>query len=136
MTLFFNKRATTIDLAGRKWVAVHTPGHTADHLCLYDPQHQILLSGAHVLPTITPHIGGLGQREDPLQDFFDSLDRMLTMPVATVLPAHGDVFGDIEARVADIHRHHARRLEHLRELGLLEGKALPHLDRRGVVADS
>jgi glyoxylase-like metal-dependent hydrolase (beta-lactamase superfamily II) len=113
--------ADTIQLAGRTWVAVHTPGHTADHLCLYDPELQILLSGDHVLPTITPHIGGLGEREDPLRDFFDSLDRVLTMPIATVLPAHGDVFGDIDERVADIHRHHARRLEHLRELGLAEG---------------
>lgn len=113
--------ADTIELAGRTWVAVHTPGHTADHLCLYDPEHHILLSGDHVLPTITPHIGGLGQREDPLRDFFDSLDRMLTMPIDTVLPAHGDVFGAIDERVADIHRHHARRLDHLRELGLAEG---------------
>ena len=113
--------ADTIQLAGRTWVAVHTPGHTADHLCLYDPEHRILLSGDHVLPTITPHIGGLGNRDDPLQDFFDSLDRMLTMPISTVLPAHGDVFGDIADRVEDIHDHHARRLVHLRQLGLAEG---------------
>ena len=24
-------------LAGREWVSLHTPGHTPDHLCLYDP---------------------------------------------------------------------------------------------------
>ncbi len=113
--------ADTVQLAGRTWVAVHTPGHTADHLCLYDPEHEILLSGDHVLPTITPHIGGLGAREDPLREFFDSLDRLLTMPIRTVLPAHGGVFHQIGDRVGDIHRHHARRLDHLRELGIAEG---------------
>ena len=38
------------------------PGHTLDHLCLYDPEHGILLSGDHVLPSITPHVSGVGQR--------------------------------------------------------------------------
>ena len=51
--------AETIPLGGREWVAVHTPGHTPDHLCLYDPDGGVLLSGDHVLPTITPHISGL-----------------------------------------------------------------------------
>ena len=35
---------------GATWLAIHTPGHTLDHLCLYDPEHGILLSGDHVLP--------------------------------------------------------------------------------------
>ena len=26
-----------IRLAGREWLALHTPGHTEDHLCLVDP---------------------------------------------------------------------------------------------------
>src|SRR3546814_5099837 len=29
--------AEVITLAGREWVSLHTPGQTADHLCLYDP---------------------------------------------------------------------------------------------------
>ncbi len=46
--------AETIQLGKREWVAVHTPGHTPDHLCLFDPAGGVLLSGDHVLPTITP----------------------------------------------------------------------------------
>ena len=34
-------------LAGREWQAVHTPGHTLDHLCLWDAEHGVLLSGDH-----------------------------------------------------------------------------------------
>ena len=50
--------AEVIRLAGREWVGLHTPGHTDDHLCLFDPTEGVMLSGDHVLPTITPHIGG------------------------------------------------------------------------------
>ena len=45
-----------VRLARREWIAVHTPGHTSDHLCLYDPEERLFISGDHVLPTITPHI--------------------------------------------------------------------------------
>ncbi|MEZ5269609.1 MAG: MBL fold metallo-hydrolase [Microthrixaceae bacterium] len=45
-------------MGGRDWQAIHTPGHTGDHLCLWDPESGVLLSGDHVLPTITPHISG------------------------------------------------------------------------------
>src|SRR5690606_12899548 len=54
-----------VSFAGREWVSVHTPGHTQDHLCLLDPAEGVLLSGDHVLPTITPHIGGMTAQEDP-----------------------------------------------------------------------
>ena len=65
-----------IQLAGRDWIGLHTPGHTEDHLCLYDPTEGVMLSGDHVLPTITPHIGGLDPHGDPLLDFFESLDKV------------------------------------------------------------
>ena len=83
-------------LARREWVAMHTPGHTADHLCLFDPAEGVLLSGDHVLPTITPHISGIGTSEDPLAEFFASLDRMTELEgVTIVLPAHGHPFADL-----------------------------------------
>lgn len=107
--------AEVVRLGRREWVAVHTPGHTPDHLCLLDPAAGVLLSGDHVLPTITPHISGIGPSEDPLTDFFASLDRMLTLDgVGLVLPAHGQPFTDLAGRVTDIRRHHEERLERLR----------------------
>lgn len=102
-------------LAGREWQAVHTPGHTLDHLCLFDPDAGVLLSGDHVLPTITPHISGLGTGRDPLDSFLSSLDRVRALPgLRTVLPAHGHPFSDIEGRVDAIRRHHEERLGKLR----------------------
>lgn len=110
--------ADVLELGGREWVSVHTPGHTEDHLCLWDPDAGVMISGDHVLPTITPHISGLTLAEDPLDRFFASLDRMKDFSgVRTVLPAHGLEFQDLAGRADDITRHHEERLQILREAG-------------------
>lgn len=111
------READTVRFAKREWVAVHTPGHTADHLCLFDPAEGTFISGDHVLPTITPHISGLMMSSDPLQLFFDSLDKVRAFgpQVRAVLPAHGHPFGDLAKRVDEIKHHHDGRLEKLRE---------------------
>lgn len=104
-----------LTLAGRTWVAVHTPGHTGDHLCLYDPNYGILVSGDHVLPTITPHVGAVGAGLDPLGAYLESLDKVDKLPdVRQVLPAHGEPFGDLAGRTETIRRHHDLRLDQIR----------------------
>lgn len=107
--------AELITLARREWVALHTPGHTNDHLCLFDPADGIMLSGDHVLPTITPHISGLVAGADPLTEFFASLDKVATLDGVTLtLPAHGHPFADLRGRAHAIRDHHQERLETLR----------------------
>jgi len=108
--------AEVLRFGGREWVSVHTPGHTPDHLCLYDPAGGVLLSGDHVLPTITPHISGIDAGPDPLTAFFASLEKVDALDdVGLVLPAHGHPFDDLRGRVKDIQRHHEERLDRLRE---------------------
>ncbi len=105
-----------VRLAGRDWFSVHTPGHTVDHLCLWDPESGTLLSGDHVLPTITPHIAGSTDLADPLATFFESLDRVAGLEgVTTVLPAHGHPFDDVAHRCSHIKIHHDERLQVLRD---------------------
>ncbi|MBI2170217.1 MAG: MBL fold metallo-hydrolase, partial [Actinobacteria bacterium] len=104
-----------LKLAGREVFAVHTPGHTLDHLCLHDPEEGLLFSGDHVLPTITPHISGVGTGEDPLKAFVGSLDAVAAIDgVRQVLPAHGHPFADLPGRVDDIKLHHEQRIERLK----------------------
>ena len=106
-----------LELAGREWFVVHTPGHTGDHICLHDPESGTFLAGDHVLPSITPHISGLASSEDPLASYFYSLDRVAELAgVAQVLPAHGHPFTDLPARTEAIKRHHHERLEKLRAI--------------------
>jgi glyoxylase-like metal-dependent hydrolase (beta-lactamase superfamily II) len=116
--------ADVITLARRDWVAVHTPGHTPDHLCLLDPTEGVLLSGDHVLPTITPHISGMGNTEDPLAEFIDSLNRVEKLEgVTIVLPAHGHPFTDLAGRAEAIKKHHEERLDRLRHASADMGEA-------------
>ncbi len=108
--------AETISLGRREWVAMHTPGHTYDHLCLYDPEFGVVLTGDHVLPTITPHISGLAPQPDPLALFFASLQRMTELDdVSIALPAHGHPFTDLGSRALHIIEHHEGRLDIIRD---------------------
>jgi glyoxylase-like metal-dependent hydrolase (beta-lactamase superfamily II) len=123
--------ADRVHLAGREWVGLFTPGHTNDHLCLYDPEHGVLLSGDHVLPSITPHISGM-IHDDPLSLYVESLDRVAALEgLRVVLPAHGDTFTDLPARVDEIKQHHESRLDHLRQISDATGWApVQELSRR------
>ena len=113
-----------LKLGRREWTALHTPGHTIDHLCLYDPTEGVFLAGDHVLPTITPHVSGLGAGRDPLGRFVESLDKVADLPgVNQVLPARGQPFVDLSGRVGKIKLHHVERIEKLREAALALGPA-------------
>ena len=112
-----------VRLAERDWFAVHTPGHTADHLCLHDPEHRVLLAGDHVLPTITPHVSGIGCGTDPLRQYLAALGLVARLDVDLALPAHGHPFGDLAARTRQIAEHHDERLERLRAIAAAEGAA-------------
>lgn len=115
--------ADRLTLAGREWWAVHTPGHTVDHLCLFDPETGTLLSGDHVLPTITPHVSGV-HRADSLRSYLATLDLVARLPdVRLGLPAHGTPFADVPGRVEAIKDHHAERMELLRDAGVAIGPA-------------
>lgn len=113
-----------VTLAGREWRAVYTPGHTPDHLCLFDPDSGALLSGDHVLPTITPHISGMAEGFDTLDAYLATLDHVAKLPdVGVGLPAHGHPFDDVPGRVADITAHHVERMEKLAAAGEALGPA-------------
>jgi glyoxylase-like metal-dependent hydrolase (beta-lactamase superfamily II) len=110
-------------LANREWQVLHTPGHTVDHLCLFDPETGTLLSGDHVLPTITPHVSGV-RRGDSLRSYLATLDLVAGLEgVQLGLPAHGVPFDDVPGRVDAIKRHHEERMEMLREASLALGPA-------------
>ncbi|MBE0481639.1 MAG: MBL fold metallo-hydrolase [Dehalococcoidia bacterium] len=89
---------------------IWTPGHSPGHICLYEPVHQILITGDHVLGHISPNVSYHVQSGDnPLGDYMYSLRKLLHLPVSKVLPAHGEVFSDLRARIDQILEHHERR---------------------------
>ncbi|MFN2388590.1 MAG: MBL fold metallo-hydrolase [Actinomycetota bacterium] len=97
--------------AGRRWEVVHTPGHARSHICLWSPDEGILVSGDHLLPTVTPHIDfRRGADEDPLGEFLASLEKVEDLDPVLTLPGHGRPFDEGAERARVVARHHDRRL--------------------------
>lgn len=95
----------------RTLTAIATPGHTQGHLVFLDPRANVMFTGDHVLPHITPSIGFENDRvADPLGAYLNSLHLMLRYADATMLPAHGLPGGSVHGRVRDLIEHHDRRL--------------------------
>jgi len=91
--------------------AVHTPGHTRGHLVFHAAERGLLFAGDHVLPHITPSIGFEPDRPPfPLRDYLGSLERMLALPDAMLLPAHGPAGGSTHERARELLAHHEQRL--------------------------
>jgi len=88
-----------------------TPGHSPGHICFYDRTQRIILTGDHVLPTITPNVGLHPQQMgNPLGDYLASLHRLEPLEVDDVLPAHEHSFKGLQARLREIVHHHHERL--------------------------
>ena len=67
-----------------------------------------------VLPKITTNIGVWDSQPDdnPLDDFFRSLDRLRDLPDdVLVLPSHGNPFRGLHARLDELQHHHTVRLD-------------------------
>jgi hypothetical protein len=51
------------------------------------------------------------QRENPLQDYLDSIEKVASLKVKQVLPAHEWDFEDLQRRLAVMRTHHVSRLD-------------------------
>jgi glyoxylase-like metal-dependent hydrolase (beta-lactamase superfamily II) len=88
------------------WTAYETPGHAPSHVCLYQPERRLLISGDHVLGRISLFYD-YGHSPDPVGEFMSSLDRVDPLDARLALSGHGkpfvDVHGHIEANRALVH---------------------------------
>lgn len=96
---------------------VATPGHTPGHLCLYEAEAKILLSGDHILDTITPNISGWGREGDPLGEYLESLDKIAAYDIKLILPGHRNLILDHRRRIGELKEHHRRRIREV--IGIL-----------------
>jgi glyoxylase-like metal-dependent hydrolase (beta-lactamase superfamily II) len=90
----------------------HTPGHTRGHMIVADRERDVMITGDHILPRITPSIGFERAPEKlPLASFLDSLTRMKSLPDAQMLPAHGQPNHHLHERVVALLEHHRERFD-------------------------
>lgn len=75
---------------------IHTPGHTDGHICLYDPQNQILFSGdLFIAETLDTQL-----EEADRPQWITSLEKVLKLDVELILDGHGVVLKGNECRKA------------------------------------
>ncbi len=97
--------------------AIWTPGHTPGHTCFFDQERNLMLTGDHVLPRITPNISPPpGVEDDILGDYLESLQLLAGYADVEVLPAHEYRFVGLAQRVRDLRRHHGVRLAEVIEV--------------------
>jgi glyoxylase-like metal-dependent hydrolase (beta-lactamase superfamily II) len=99
-----------LDLPGRRIRVVWTPGHTPGHICLHDADYDLLLTGDHLLPRISPNVGLTPVSGDsPLTRYLESLRAMHRYRSAEALPAHEYRFRGIAERSDALIEHHDAR---------------------------
>ena len=104
------KNGDKITVDSSEFKVVLTPGHSPGHICLYEPKRKLFFSGDHILPDIFPHVGLHPQSgENPLGDFFNSLEVLANLEVNFIFPGHGSVFSGFKLKLGDLFRHHEQR---------------------------
>jgi glyoxylase-like metal-dependent hydrolase (beta-lactamase superfamily II) len=80
------------------WTAYETPGHSPSHVCLFQPERRVLISGDHVLGRISLYFD-YGYTPDPVAEFLSSLDRVDALGARLALSGHGKPFTDVHGHI-------------------------------------
>ncbi|MFC2046973.1 MBL fold metallo-hydrolase [Chloroflexota bacterium] len=111
LDFYFVKEGDTISIGDYSFKCLETPGHTMGHICLYEPDKKILVSGDHILIDITPNISLRSDDESPLNKYLSSLDKVYNLDVTLVLPGHRRTFKNHKKRIQELKCHHQTRAD-------------------------
>jgi glyoxylase-like metal-dependent hydrolase (beta-lactamase superfamily II) len=95
------------DLGG--WTVHETPGHAPSHVCLFQPERRLLISGDHLLGRISLYFD-YGYTPDPVGEFLSSLGVVEKLGARLCLPGHGRTFADVQAHIQGNRKLVAERL--------------------------
>ncbi len=102
------------------WQVITGSGHSPEHVCLYCPELNVLISGDQILPTISSNVSVFPTEPaaNPLADWFDSLHKLKSLlpDDILVLPAHGKPFRGAHTRLDELILEHKTGLEKLGKL--------------------
>jgi len=108
--------ADTVSGPGWHLTAVHTPGHTSNHLCFALAEERVLFSGDHVMGWSTSVIA---PPDGNMRDYLRSLGKLLERDDAVYWPTHGPAITDprpfVRAFIEHRHEREAAILHRLAE---------------------
>jgi glyoxylase-like metal-dependent hydrolase (beta-lactamase superfamily II) len=107
------KEGDSLSIGDYVFKCIETPGHTLGHMCLYEPNKKILVSGDHILNDITPNIQLWSDEWNPLKEYMASLDKIYELDMELVLPGHRPIFKNCRKRIQDLKHHHQDRLDEI-----------------------
>jgi glyoxylase-like metal-dependent hydrolase (beta-lactamase superfamily II) len=81
-----------------EWIAYETPGHSPSHVCLFQPERRLLISGDHLLGRISLYFE-YGYSPNPVGEFLSSLDVVERLGARLCLAGHGRTFTDVHAHI-------------------------------------
>jgi glyoxylase-like metal-dependent hydrolase (beta-lactamase superfamily II) len=88
----------TIETDLGPWTVYETPGHAPSHVCMFQPERRLLISGDHLLGRISLFFD-YGSSPDPVGEFLHSLDVVERLGARLCLPGHGRTFADVHAHI-------------------------------------
>ncbi|HLJ20029.1 MAG TPA: MBL fold metallo-hydrolase [Stellaceae bacterium] len=100
------REGDTVSGPGWHLTAVHTPGHTSNHLCFALAEERVLFSGDHVMGWSTSVIA---PPDGNMRDYLRSLDKLLERDDATYWPTHGPAISDPKPFVRAFIEHRRER---------------------------
>ena len=113
------EEGSTIEIGDYCFRCVETPGHSPGHMCLYEANKKLLVSGDHILFDITPNISLWSEEKNSLKEYLASLDKVYDLEVNLVLPGHRRLSNQHRKRIAELKQHHQNRADEV--LSVLQG---------------
>lgn len=107
-----------VAIGGHQWQIITGFGHSPEHVSLYAPALNLLISGDMVLPRISTNVSvfAVEPEADPVRLYLKSLRKYLHLPAdVLVLPSHGKPFRGMHVRIAQLEEHHQLRLAEVLE---------------------
>jgi glyoxylase-like metal-dependent hydrolase (beta-lactamase superfamily II) len=89
---------TTIATDLGSWDVHETPGHAPSHVCMFQPEHRMLISGDHLLGRVSLYYD-YGYSPDPAGEFLSSLDVVEQLDARLCLSGHGRTFTDVQGHI-------------------------------------
>jgi glyoxylase-like metal-dependent hydrolase (beta-lactamase superfamily II) len=80
------------------WSVHETPGHAPSHVCLFQAERRLLVSGDHLLGRVSLYYD-FGHTPDPAGEFLRSLDAVERLDARLCLPGHGRTFSDVRGHI-------------------------------------
>ncbi|HEX8902841.1 MBL fold metallo-hydrolase [Vitreimonas sp.] len=103
-----------IDIGGRPWRVITGNGHSPEHVCLWQEELKLFISGDQVLPRISSNVSVFPTEPeaDPLADWIASCKKLLlAVPnEVLVLPSHNEPFQGLHERLNNLIDGHERAL--------------------------